>query len=91
MEVKKYNFPLDDKGQPQHMRLATDADVSKVLDGHDEGKLTSPSEHLHELTRQEIEKFPSMSYADALSRVQDRNPKLVALYASEVNGCVRVA
>ena len=89
MELKKYNFDfnvLDDHGKPQNQRLANDDDVAKLLDG----KLTSPSEHLHELTRLEMDKHPSMNYATALSRVQDRNPKLVSLYASEVNGCVRI-
>ena len=91
MEVKRYSFALDNKGQDEHLRLATDADVDAILAGHDDGKLISPSEHLHELTRLELDRFPKMSYVDALSRVQDRNPKLVALYASETNGRIRVA
>lgn len=91
MQLKKYNFGfnvLDDLGKLQNQRLANNDDVAKLLEG--EGP-HSPSEHLHELTRLEMDAHPSMDYRTALSRVQDRNPKLVALYASETNGHIRVA
>ena len=92
MELKRYQFPfgltLDDDGQDKHVRLADPDDIIAALEDH--GEETSPSEVLHELTRQEMDKFPSMNYRDALSRVQDRNPRLVALYASESGGRVRV-
>lgn len=91
MQVKKYEFALDNKGHEQRLRLANDADVDAALAGDGDGKLTSPSEVLHELTRQEMDAHPSLDYTQALSRVQDRNPRLVALYASETNGCVRIA
>ena len=51
--------------------------------------LTSPSAHLDALTRQEMDQFPELSYRQALQRVQDRNPEIVRLHASETNGAVR--
>ena len=91
MQLKKYSFPfvvLDDDGNPQHQRLATDDDAAKVLaDGEGPG---SPSEHLHLLTKQEQDLHPSLKYRAALQRVQDRRPDLVRLHASESAGKLRV-
>ena len=101
MQLKKYNFNydrnksgkildvLDDKGKPQLQALADDEDVDQHL-GESRGT-TSPSEVLHELTCQEMDAHPTLSYRDAFSRVQDKNPRLISLYASEVNGTIRIA
>ena len=91
MELKKYEFALDNSGQDQQMRLATDADVAKALDqGRGDGEETSPSEVLHNLTMQEMDKHPSLNYRTALQRVQSKNKTLVRLHASESGGRIRV-
>ena len=91
MQLKKYSFPfgltLDDGGHERQTRLANDADLDDLLCGEAE---TSPSEYLHALTKQEMDRFPQLDYRQALSRVQDRNPKLCRLYASESAGRLRV-
>lgn len=95
VQVKRYQFNygrfgeiiLDDQGRERHQRLATDEDVQQLLEGSD---LTSPSEHLDALTRQEMDRFPQLDYRQALQRVQDRNPEIVRLHASENNGAVKV-
>ena len=88
MELKRYSFPfgvLDDDGNEQHQRLATDQDLDDVLEGE-----MSPSEHLHLLAKREMDQFPEMDYRKAVKRVMDRNPTVVRLYASESAGCLRV-
>ena len=90
MELKKYDFDfnvLDDDGKPQHQRTANDDDVSAALAGEGE---TSPSEVLHKLTLAEMDKHPALKYREALGRVQERNPQLVRLHASESAGRLRV-
>lgn len=91
MQLKKYSFPftiLDDEGNEQHQRTANDDDAAKILsEGDGPG---SPSEHLHALTKQEMDRFPQLDYRQALSRVQDRRPDLVRLHASESAGSLRV-
>ena len=50
----------------------------------------SPSEHLHEMTVQEMDRFPQLDYRQALARVMTRHPTIVRLHAVETNGAVRV-
>ena len=90
MQLKRYTFALDNKGKDQHLRLATDADVSKVLSKGEDGKLTSPSEHIWRLIELEQEKFPQLDQKTAVERVRKNNPALFRLYASESNGKIRI-
>lgn len=91
MECKTYAFGLDNSGNEQHMKLATDQDVSKALDqGRGNGEETSPSEVLHNLALAEQDRFQSMDYQTAVKRVLNKNVQLARLYASENNGAVRV-
>ena len=50
----------------------------------------SPSEHLHQLAKDQMRQFPDMDYSTAVHRVIEQNPRIVRLYASESNGKVRV-
>lgn len=90
MQVKRYTFTLDNKGKDQHLQLATDADVSKVLSKGEAGKLTSPSEHIWDLVDAEQEKFPMLDQKTALERVQKKHAALFRLYANETNGKIHV-
>lgn len=88
MQLKRYSFPfniLDDDGNEQNQRLATDEDLDDVLEGQ-----SSPSEHLHALTLAEQDRFQKMTYLEALERVRNKNPQLMRLYASESAGALRV-
>lgn len=94
MQLKKYSFPfavlgtvLDDLGREVKKRLASSTDVEQILDQSGPG---SPSEHLHQLTRAEMDRFPELPYRAALQRVQDRNPEITRLHASESGGRLRV-
>ena len=94
MELKKYEFPfgldndfpivLDDDGKPQHQRTATDDDIGG------EGEETSPSEEIWRLVEDQQDKWPQLDQKSALERVRKKNPALFRLYASEINGKLRV-
>ena len=92
VSVRKYEFnfgrfgtSLDDSGHERRVQLS-----EYDPEDQDQSDLTSPSEHLHALARQEMDRFPSMKYPEAVQRVMARNPTITKLYASESNGCLRV-
>ena len=91
MELKRYNFDfqvLDDLGHAVRKRLADNDDVEKTLEG--EGP-HSPSEHIWRLVELEQDKWPQLDQKSAVERVRKRNPALFKLYASESEGCIRLA
>ena len=94
MELKTYEFPfgldndlpivLDDDGKPQHQRLAAADDLAE------DSQETSPSEDIWRLVEEQQDKWPQLDQKTALERVRKKNPSLFRLYASEINGMLRV-